>query len=255
MAHEIGIREILDFSWCPQYYDLKNQCANEYNLKQLYDDSLHRVFYSYLLSLQQGTLQDSMKFLKYRWGREWVKQKTNSEIICTPSALKRDTYDAKRKAGIDAIITFEEMMNVSQFPIIINKQYQVPLSKSITLTGVWEYVREIERDDGTRSIQIMKFRTENNRFQMESQMAHDLELTAAAFAFEQTFNATEFELLYVDIYKKRIIRSVRKEKDYELLRNTARSVVLCLKNNIRCVSPDKRCYHCEYRDACKRKLE
>lgn len=252
---EINLKDVLDYCWCAKYYELKNQNPNECNLKELYDNTLHKVFYSYLLALQRDTLKDGMGFLKFKWGKEWIKQKTNSQIICTPSAMKRDTYDAKRKAGIDAIITFNELMDTPQFPIIINKEYEVPIGKGIILRGRWEYIREIELPNGQRRIQIMKFKTENNRFQILSQMNHDLELTAAAYAFEHTFNATEFDLLYVDIYKKKIISSVRNPKDYQLLQNTVTSAVTCIQNKIRLISPDKRCYHCEYRDVCRASME
>lgn len=205
--------------------------------------------------MQQGTLDGGIRFLKKRWGEAWIKQKTNSEIICTPSAMRYDSYDYKRKTGIEAIITFNDIMNTPQFPIIINKPYKIQLSKGLILRGVFEYVREIEQKDNTRTIQLMKFRTENNRFQVDSHMHHDLELTAMAIAFEEMFNVNEFELVYVDICKKKMISSFRGKKDIDLLKDTVRSVALCLKNNIRCVSPDKRCYHCEYRNICKVSLE
>lgn len=205
--------------------------------------------------MQQGTLDGGIRFLKKRWGEAWIKQKTNSEIICTPSAMRYDSYDYKRKTGIEAIITFNDIMNTPQFPIIINKPYKIQLSKGLILRGIFEYVREIEQKDNTRTIQLMKFRTENNRFQVDSHMHHDLELTAMAIAFEEMFNVNEFELVYVDICKKKMISSFRGKKDIDLLKDTVRSVALCLKNNIRCVSPDKRCYHCEYRNVCKVSLE
>ena len=205
--------------------------------------------------MQQGTLDGGIKFLKKRWGEAWIKQKTNSEIICTPSAMRYDSYDYKRKTGIEAIITFNDIMNTTQFTIIINKPYKIHLSKGLIFRGIFEYVREIVQKDGTRTIQLMKFRTENNRFQVDSHMHHDLELTAMAIAFEEMFNVNEFELVYVDICKKKMISSFRGKKDIDLLKDTVRSVALCLKNNIRCVSPDKRCYHCEYRNVCKVSLE
>ena len=80
-------------------------------------------------------------------------------------------------------------------------------------------------------------------------MHHDLELTAAEMAFEQTFNGTA-QLVYVDIYKKKMIPSYRAKQDRQMLIQTVKSVVQCLENNIRCVSPDKKCYHCEYRNEC-----
>lgn len=253
-ALELNIKDVLDYCWCPKYYELKNNNPNERNLKEAYDIALHKCFYQYLLALQNDTLE-GLKTLKYRWGKEWIKQKTNSEIICTPSALKRDTYDAKRKAGIEAIITFDKLMKTPQYPIVINKEYSIQITKDVILTGTWEYIREIEIDD-RKIIQLMKFRTENNRFQVLSQMNHDLELTAAALAFSKMFNINqaEFQLVYVDIYKKRMMSSYRTAKDFELLKETVISVAKCIKGGIKCISPDKKCYHCEYRDDCSSSL-
>lgn len=251
---ELNIKDVLDFCWCPKYYELKKRNPNEYNLKELYDISLHKCFYSYLISLQNDTFFEGIKTLKYKWGKIWVKQKTSSEIICTPSALKRDTYDAKRRAGIDAIITFDKLMNEPQFPIIINKEYSIKITNNITLKGTWEYVREIEIN-GKKVIQLMKFKTENNRFNMDGQMRHDLELTAAALAFKETFNQNlDLQLVYVDIYKNRMVASYRTDKDFDLLKKSVISMAKCIKNNIECISPDKKCYHCEYRDICFKEL-
>jgi hypothetical protein len=87
-------------------------------------------------------------------------------------------------------------------------------------------------------------------------MNHDLELTAAALAFSKTFNLNDvdFQLVYVDIYKKRMTASYRTAKDFNLLKETVISVAKCIKNNIKCISPDKKCYHCEYRDICSSEL-
>ena len=246
----LTIKDVLDFCWCPRYYDLKKNDPNHNNLKDLYDDALHKCFYEYLLALQNNTLANRLETLKYRWGKEWIKQSRNSEIICTPMASKRDTYDAKRLAGVHAILAFEEIIaNTPQFPIIINKPYKFKISNNIILTGTWEYIREIERD-GQKIIQLLKFRTEHNRFSVNHQILHDLELTAAAMAFEDMFNTKGFEIVYVDIYKKKLISSYRTQKDYDLLKQTVLGVVKCIQNNIKCISPDKNCYHCEYRKVC-----
>lgn len=247
-VRRISIKDILDFAFCPKYYDLKHRTADELNMKEAYDISLHNVFYAYLRALQNDTLKNSIEFLKYKWGKEWIKNKTSTEIILTPSALKRDLYDSKRRSGIDAIITFDKLMETPQCPIIINREYELQITDNIILTGVWEYIREVTIKDD-KVFQILKFKTENNRFQVLGQMHHDLELTAAEMAFEQTFNGTA-QLVYVDIYKKKMIPSYRAIQDRQMLIQTVKSVVQCLENNIRCVSPDKKCYHCEYRNEC-----
>lgn len=247
---KIDIKDVLDFCWCPRYYDLKRKDPEECNMKEAYDKSLHKCFYQYLYNLQQNTLKNTLEFLKYQWGKEWIKQKRNTEIILTPSAAKRDTYANKRTAGIDAIITFDNIMRqTEQFPLIINKPYELRISKGIILTGTWEYIREI--GDEVKVFQILKFKTENNRFQVNTQMQHDIELTAASMAFMQTFNVKDApELIHADMYRKHLSSSYRTKGDYDLLRKTVISVAQCIKHNIRCVSPDKKCYHCEYRNVC-----
>lgn len=249
----ITAKEIIDFCWCPRYYDLKKNDSNPNNFKELYDNALHNCFYDYLVKLQNNNVINSIETLKYRWGKEWVKQKRNSQILCTPSANKRDTYDGKRKAGIDAIITFDKLMDEPQFPILVNKQFSLPITNDITVIGTWEYVREIKIND-KKVFQIMKFKTENNRFNVACNMNHDIELTIASKAFLEAFNVDSIQLVYMDIYKKKLVPSVRTQKDYDMLKQTVISVAHCIKHNIRCVSPDKRCYHCEYRDICMSKF-
>ena len=251
---KINIKDVIDYCRCPQYYRLKTNDPNNYNLKEAYDICLHKCFYAYLVGLQQDDVRNGIDTLKTRWGKEWIKQKKNSQIICTPSSFKRDTYDAKRKAGIDAIFTFYDIMEKDdQFPIVINRKYEIHISPRIALVGVWEYVREIERN-GERVIQIMKFQSESNKFRTNHQIHHDLELTAAAFAFQSMFSVSKFELVYVDIYSKKTIVSHRSEKDFKLLKNTVVSVVKALRGNIQCIAPSATCYHCEYRNVCSEQM-
>ena len=251
---KVNIKDVIDYCRCPQYYQLKKNDPNEYNLKEAYDICLHKCFYAYLVGLQQEDVRNGIDTLKTRWGREWIKQKKNSQIVCTPSSFKRDTYDAKRKAGIDAIFTFYDLMEKdSQFPIVINRQYEIPITSKITLVGTWEYIREVERN-GKNVIQIMKFKTESNKFRTNHQMNHDLELTAAALAFQTMFNPSAFELVYLDIYSKKVVVSHRSEKDFQMLKKTVVSVAKALKNNLQCVSPSQICYHCEYRNTCAEQM-
>ena len=108
--------------------------------------------------------------------------------------------------------------------------------------------------NNNKIFQLLKFKTENNRFNVACNMNHDIELSAAAMAFLKAFNVNSVQIVYVDIYKKKLVSSYRTQKDYDLFKQTVISVAHCIKHNIHCVSPDKRCYHCEYRDVCTSKL-
>ena len=254
MEYRINIKDVIDYCFCPHYYFLKKNDPKNYNMKELYDVSLHKCFYEYLLALQTDTLYSRIDTLKYRWGKEWIKPKKNSEIICTPTASHRDTYNQKRKTGIEALITFDKLMDEPQFPIIINKPYEIHVSNNLILCGTWEYVREVTNDDNSKSIQIIKFKTEHDRFITNIASNHDLGLTAASMAFLNTFNVDSVELIYADIYKKKLISTIRGQSDYDLLKQTVIDTFKCIKNDIKIISPDKKCFHCEYRNECEKIL-
>lgn len=235
------------------YYKLKKENPKVKIITNAYEDALKKCFYSYITKLRNENYVD-LGHLKRLWGKIWIKEKTNSDMIIKPTTSMRDTYNKKRKEGIDTILSFHDLMTeINQFPVLINKLYSVSITNNITLTGTWEYIREIvEMDENI--FQILKFNIPNDKFQTIMQMSHDLELTAAYYAFKKLFNDVNAELVYVNLYKKKMITSYRNEKDFDLLRYTVTNAVKGITNNIICVSPDKRCYHCEYRNECEKTI-
>jgi hypothetical protein len=132
----------MDYSWCPMYHQLKSKNPNVQIITNAYDDALHKCFYSYLTKMQNDNFID-LGYLKQLWGRLWIKQKRNSEMIIKPTPSERDSYNKKRKDGIDAIISFHNLMNeINQYPMIINKKFSIRISNNVILTGNWEYLME-----------------------------------------------------------------------------------------------------------------
>lgn len=247
----IDIEQITDFCFCPEYYQLKNQNSDEINFKALYDKSLHNTFYAYLRSLQNDTLVHTLEFLKYIWGKEWIKYKTTKDILITPSAFKRDNYELKRKNGIDAIYAFDEIMLAEkQCPIIIGHKYEYEILPNVVLTGTFEYVREITINAGNKIIQLVKFLSETNNYDTMMQKRHDLQLIAASYVFSKLFNVNYFQSIIIDVMKKKSIVNHFTDKDYKLLLRTIHDTIICIQNNINCISPSRHCFHCEYRNIC-----
>lgn len=260
----IDIKDIKDFCFCPYYYYLKRENPNEKNIKELYNDSLHKTFYAYLLALQENRLERTLEFLKYQWGKEWIRYKNKKDIIAssttgyirvTKSAYIRDTYELLRKKGIEAIFKFDEiMLKDRQFPIIIGHKYQIEILPNIILTGTYEYVRELTVKD-QKIIQIIKFFSQSNRFSSTNiSRKFDIELIAMSYAFKETFNAKYFQVVAIDVDTKKTFINTYSDKEYNLLKETIKNVVICLQNNIKYISPDKQCYHCEYRNICMDKI-
>ena len=71
----IDIKDIVNYIYCPQYYEFYNT-KEDPTMAQLYNECIHSTFYAYLLSLQNDTLDDTVGFLKYNWGKQWIKHKT-----------------------------------------------------------------------------------------------------------------------------------------------------------------------------------
>lgn len=253
----IDIQDVIDFCFCNEYYKLKNADKNEINLRNLYDKALHQTFYAYLIALQEDRLDSTLEFLKYRWGKEWIKYKSIKNLFITQSSSKYDQYEHKRKRGIDAIFKFNEMMADDQCPIIIGHKYQIEILPNIILTGTFEYVRELTIKNKKKSkkvMQVIKFASTTNRFKTNIAREHDIELIAMSYAFKQMFNVENFQTVYMDIDTKKTTITSFGEKDYQLLKQTIKNTIICMQNNINCISPDIRCFHCEYRNICTNKL-
>lgn len=246
----IDITDVKDFAFCPYYYELKNRNPKEINSKILYDQSLHKTIYAYLLALQEDRLDSTLEFLKYRWGKEWIKYQNTKDILVTRSSIWTDTYEKLRKKGIDAIFKFNEiMLKDKQCPIIIGHKYQIEILPNIILTGTYEYVRELTVKK-QKVIQVVKFITTPDNFDTNMAKQFNLELIAMAYAFKETFNVDYFQVVSINVDTKRVLISSYTDKEYNLLKQTIKSVVLSIQNNIKCISPNKQCYHCEYRNVC-----
>lgn len=246
----IDITDVKDFAFCPSYYELKNRNPNEINSKILYDQSLHKTIYAYLLALQEDRLDSTLEFLKYRWGKEWIKYQNTKDILVTRSSIWTDTYEKLRRKGIDAIFKFNDiMLKDKQCPIIIGHKYQIEILPNIILTGTYEYIRELTINE-QKVIQVIKFITTPDNFDTNIAKKFNIELIAMAYAFKETFNVDYFQVVSINVDTKRMLIASYTDKEYNLLKQSIKSAVLSIQNNIKCISPNKQCYHCEYRNAC-----
>lgn len=250
---QIDIEEVLDYNFCPMYYKLKydNPSAEKENMSDTYNKLIRQCFYSYLNLLKGDSCVD-IGYLKKLWGKYWIKDKNMLKIMTMPSSNTRDTHDLLRKAGIETLSSFHNLMKVGhQYPILINKGYKINITNNITLTGKWEYIREFEIDNNTKVFQIIKFTHKKDKFQTLMQMRHDIELTAADLAFNTIFTAPKRQVVYANIYKERMVPSYRDARDHAILKQTVINTVKCIHNNIFSISPDVKCYHCTYRNQCE----
>ena len=245
----IDIKDIARFCFCPRAYDIRHSQDYIKTLNDVYDESMHNTLYQCLYALQNDRLKYSLDFLKTEWGKEWIKTTKGSELVLATSAKNKDYYNSLRITGIESILKFDKnILSVPQFPVVIDEPYEISVGCGITVTGKFEYIREIETLEG-RKIQLARLVTKTNQYYTKIQMENDLELIGAGIAFRERF-ANDVELIYIDIMSSKVISSMLTEERVQTFVRTVRSVADCLRHNIRCVSHDCKCYHCEHRLQC-----
>ena len=247
----IDIKDVISFCFCPRFYKYFKR-NNVINLRTLYDLSIHNTIYNYLYALQNDRLKSTIEFLKYQWGKSWISFRKNSlkDVLIEASSFNADTFENKRKKGIDAIFRFEEIMSKDrQLPLVVDHKYEIEILPNIILTGSIEYVRELTVEDN-KIIQVIKFVPEINQFVTHMQLKYNLELIAMSYAFEKLFTTKNFQPVTINIENGKIDTEFYTEKEYNILKETVKSVIMCIQNDINCVSPNKQCYHCEYRNTC-----
>lgn len=253
----IDIKDVIDFCFCPLLYKYKKETPNELNIRELYDHEIRKTVYQFLFDLQNDKeMNSSLEFLKYLWGKYWIRSKTKKDLLITPSAYKRDTWDNKRQNGIKSIINFDEMIGRdSQFIIAVKHRYEIEIIPNVVLTGVFECIREKQNEDGTKTIQLINFVVDSNVYDTVMAQSYNLESIAAAFAFEQLFDKVEYQSITMNILTKKTYFKNFNEKDFKLLKDTVKSVIISLQNNINCTAPGQKCFHCSYRKKCEKNMK
>lgn len=244
----IDIKDIASFCFCPMLYDIRHTKDYNKTLNDAYDESLHNTLYQCLRLLQDNKLKYSIDFLKMSWGKEWIKTKKGSELVLSASSKSRDCYNSLRITGIEAILKFDKyVLSEPQFPVVINTEYFIDIG-DITVRGKWEYIREVDTDDG-KKIQLIRFVTHSSQYYTNMQANNDIELISAGIAFKERFS-NDVELIYIDIMSNKVISFTLTDEKINTFIKTVKSVADCLRHNIRCVSHDVKCYHCDNRQQC-----
>lgn len=249
---DIDIKEVIDYCQCPMLYKLK-YCSPELktkyiNILEKYDHDIHKTIYSFFASIQENR-STSIGVLTHIWGKLWIGNKSMHDIIYADTTSWRDTQNERRKKGISTILNiFNMYKNSPGLPLVINKQYKVPITKSINLTGTWEIIRETQSDN-TKVIEIIDYRVDD-KFHNKINLHHDLEMSAASYAFREIFITNEDRIIYYGLEKNKIQHTSRDKDDYEILKHTVKCVATAIHNKLFYACPDSRCYSCSYKGVC-----
>lgn len=250
---KIDIQEAIDYCKCPMYYFFKYkhpEIKTDYvNTVEKYDKDIHKVLY-YSFSRAQEGLGIRIEDIKAAWGRAWVKDKRKSHIMFTDTLSNKDTYNERRKKGLDSLLNFHKNFSKNPgFPVLINKKYSIDITKNLKLTGDFEVVRELKDDMGNPFIEVDIFKTDehsNNRVNKE----YDMKLTAAALAAKEYISYHDIRYMLYHVDKKNKIYHTDQTIHTDIFKKSILNIFKAIHNNIYYMAPDEKCFHCIYKDVC-----
>lgn len=252
--HTIDIQEVIDYAKCPMYYFFKyksNEKTEYISTVEKYDKDMHRVIYFSFSRLQEG-MPIRIEDVKAAWGRAWIKDKRRSDIIFSDTLSNKDTYNERRKKGINSLLNFQKNFSTNPgFPVIINKRYEINITKNLKLTGNFELVREMRDEFDKTYIEIAVFKTDehtNNKINKEN----DLNLIASSIAIEEYIENTKFKYMLYHIDKHNFFYLDNIEMHKNIFKQSVINIYKAIFNNIFYICPNERCISCTYKELCSK---
>jgi hypothetical protein len=251
--HEVNLQEIIDYAKCPMYYYFKYKATDlkteKINIIEKYDKDIHSVIYYAFSRVQEGS-DIEIKDIKASWGRAWIKDKRKSNIIFGENLMTKDTYNERRRKGLDSLLNFQSEFNLNPgLPIAINQEYKLQVSKNLTIKNNFEVIRTIEG-----RTEIMTFKTDehtNNRVVKE----YDLKLLANGIAANKllNLNSTTHVMYHIDKSSKSIYNSQDLNTDF--FNYSVTNIFKAMYNKLYYMNSDNTCYTCIYKEICSNKTK
>ena len=251
---KISIKEVMDYCFCPMFYYLRylaNQRVDDSAMvNEKYDHDLHLTLYNYFNILQNNE-RSKIGHLKRTWGSLWIGKRGASEFITTTIPDKKDTFNGRRRSGIEALVRFhEKWKNNEGYLIAVNTDFEVPIHQNLILTGTWELIREVEIN-GQREIQLVIFTTNPERRKSSLALNRDLVMTAHSYAFLHNFKKKEGACVVYGLETGDFNRYTLEQDQYSLLKYTVSCVAQNIEDRRFPVCPSDKCSHCLYKVRCR----
>ncbi len=255
----ITVEQLLDYTFCPLMYKFKHIDKNKVFLK---DDGtlnfkilgpkfvrdLHVMAYYLFNYIQDGTFPSPAR-MKQRWSVVWGQSRTKEEIIFFTGPWADQRRQLERK-GTQAILDMLDMFQDNPGKVLmVGSNYTVDI-EGFKLSGTFELVRLLRENNKTIT-EIVDFKVEERL--MSNHIRHDLEITAASYAYRKLFNKKEDRVAYHDLVTGTIYYTKRDKEDYIRLLRVIENVYKAIETNIYYPVMDERCYKCSYQEPCIRK--
>jgi len=249
----VDIKELNTYMQCPLMWKLKYKDnlipQKRFMVHEVFNQAIHQLFY-YLFNQVQNNYYPSGYHVKQAWGRIWCPGRSMQQILShLYSNGNKITYNPrfKERQGLDIGLRLREQYKEKPgVPILVGQTYTVPLGRH-TVSGLIELVRIVDEEVELIDVRMSKRRAE------QTQLKHDVELTAASFALRYLLKTKESYVQYLYLDTGAIYKSTRGTEDYKRLVKILDNFEKAIKHELIVPNLGGQCHTCSYRLHCLRK--
>jgi CRISPR/Cas system-associated exonuclease Cas4 (RecB family) len=241
MANELSMDDIYTFLQCPLKYQLTSihEVPNEDDYKSavLYSKGIHQTISYFYHEIMQERLP-TLRQMRDKWAHYYYDvfeddKRTKDNFLNARTGTDHQRARQILNRGMEAIYAFyKENKDNPGTPIAVNYPFRIAIDDETVLTGEFELIREKTEKDGRRFIEIVDFKTSNDKTDASSGFfqRHDLRATAMYLAFQEQFGSTPDRFLFDYVGKDKQLLLYRDENEIKRLKSVIRGVSNSMKS-------------------------
>ncbi|MGG1071235.1 PD-(D/E)XK nuclease family protein [Priestia megaterium] len=260
---EISMDDVYTFMQCPLKYQLTKiheiPSEDDYKSAVLYSKGIHQTISYFYYEVMQGRLP-TLRQMRDKWAHYYYSifeddKRTKDNFLLARTGTDHQRTSQILNRGMEAIYAFyAENKDNPGTPIAVNYPFRIAVQDDLILTGEFELIREYTDSNNQRKIEIVDFKTSNNKTGASSGffLRHDLRATAMFYAFQEFFNSTPDRFVFDYIGTDKRLSLYRDENEIKRLKSVLKGVSNGIKQEDFYPRQSFMCKNCSMMNYCDR---
>lgn len=232
---EISMDDIFTYLQCPLKYQLTkvHEIPSEDNYKSavLYSKGIHQAISFFYYEIMQGRMP-TLRQVRDKWAHYYYSifeddKRTKENFLNAKTGTDHQRTQQILNRGMEAIYAFySENKDNPGVPIAVNYPFRIAVDNNLVLKGEFELIRERTDSNNRRSIEIVDFKTSNNKTDASTGffLRHDLRATAMFYAFQELFQSEPDLFIFDYIGSNKQLSLYRDDNEIKRLKSVLKGV-------------------------------
>lgn len=260
---EISMDDVYAYMECPTKYQLTKiheiPSGENYKSAVLYSKGIHQTISYFYYEVMQGRLP-TLRQMRDKWANYYYSifeddKKTKENFLLARTGTDHQRTRQILNRGMEAIYAFyAENKDKPGTPIAVNYPFRIALEEDLILTGEFELIREVTDEDNRKFVEIVDFKTSNNKTDASTGffLRHDLRATAMFYAFQELFQSAPDRFVFDYIGSDKQLSLYRDENEIKRLKSVLKGVSNGIRQEIFYPRQSFMCKTCPMMNYCDR---